>query len=210
MNAPSQARRENWQPLTLLIIGIAAVLVVFFRFVPTGVRGWNFVPAGALFLFAGARMRPGALLLLPFVPLLATDLYFYEVKGYPFPLPSYFCYGLYVVLGWALARHTESPLSIGAAALSGSILFFLVTNGAVWLGHVLHPEQYTSAPFQYAPNLAGLIDCYKEGLPFYRGTFLSDILFTAVFFGAHAVLSRAYFPAERIGMVPAQSTEVLE
>jgi hypothetical protein len=210
MNAPSQTRRENWQPLTYLILVVAAALVVIFRLVPYGVRGYNFVPAGAMLVFAGARLRPGPLYLVLVLPMAVTDAFFYATKGWSVPIASYLGYGLYLFLGWALARNSESPLRIGAAGIGASVLFFLVTNGAVWFGHVLHPEQYVGAPFQYAPTLAGLLDCYEKGLPFFRGTFLSDVIFTAAFFGAHAVFSRAYFPAERIGVVPAQSTEILE
>jgi hypothetical protein len=35
-------------------------------------------------------------------------------------------------------------------------------------------------------------------LPFHRGTLLSDLGFTGFLFGLHAVLSRAYFPSERV------------
>ena len=38
----------------------------------------------------------------------------------------------------------------------------------------------------YAKNLAGLIECYEMAIPFFRNTFLSDILFSFVLFSVYA------------------------
>ena len=203
MNPNSPSRSDNWRPLALMIVVVAALLVVFFRFVPTGVRGYNFVPAGAMLILAGARLRPGPMMLLPLVPLLATDLYFYDVKGWPFPFFNYFSYALYTMGGWWLLRKSESPLKIGAMAIAGSVQFFLITNFGVWLDHAVNPAVHAGDYLRYSADFAGLMHCYEMGLPFARGTFLSDFVFTGVFFAAHAILARVYFPAER----PATTSE---
>ena len=77
-------------------------------------------------------------------------------------------------------------------AFGGGLMFFLVSNFGSWVEKALP---------HYEHSLRGLIDCYVAAIPFYRGTFLGDVVFTAVFFGAHAVLSRVYFPAERVNPV---------
>ena len=59
------------------------------------------------------------------------------------------------------------------AGLVGSVLFFLITNAAAWL---VLPE--------YTKDVAGLINSYVAGLPFFRGTLTGDLLFTTVFFGS--------------------------
>ena len=51
------------------------------------------------------------------------------------------------------------------------------------------------------------MNCYAAAVPFYRGTLLGDVLFGASLFGAHAALSRAYFPAERVAAVPHAEAE---
>jgi hypothetical protein len=201
MNSESQTRNDNWRPLALMIVIVAALLVVFFRFVPTGVRGYNFVPAGAMLILAGARLRPGLVYLLPLLPLLATDFYFYQVKGYAFPFFSYVCYALYTMGGWWLLRNSEKPLRIGTMAIVGSIQFFLITNFGVWLGHALNPAIHANDDLRYSADIAGLLHCYEMGIPFARGTFLSDIVFTGMFFAAHAILARKWFPAERVDFV---------
>ena len=73
--------------------------------------------------------------------------------------------GAFVIQGW-------SPLRIGASALVGSVGFFLISNFAVWMTGIMYPL-----------TLGGLATCYVAGLPFFRNALISDMLFTAVFFG---------------------------
>ena len=189
-----------------MILGAAAILVLVIRFIPYEHRMPNFVPVGALFLFAGARLKPGPLWLLPFGLLAGIDLYFLGVNNWdPSPF-TYLSYALYLVLGWSLLRQSESPVRIGGVPVVGSIVFFLLTNFGVWLQHVIKPELFVGAPFQFPASFGGLMNCYEVALPFYRGTIIADLVFTAAFFTAHALFARVYFPAERV--LPATSTEV--
>jgi hypothetical protein len=55
-----------------------------------------------------------------------------------------------------------------AAALSGGMLFFFVTNFGVWLQGGL-----------YAHSWDGLLQCYINALPFLRNTLLGDVFFSA-------------------------------
>ena len=174
-------RNENWRPLALILAAIAVVLVVVFRLMPYGIRGANFVPVGAMFLFVAARLRPGLWYLLPFATSAGLDLYFYAEKSWSFPLWNYACYAIYLAIGWSMLRKSASPSRLGIAALAGSLQFFLITNFAVWMSHMAHPELYVGAPFQYPPTLAGLMECYTAGLPFCRSTFVSDLIFTGAF-----------------------------
>ncbi|MFT5621758.1 MAG: hypothetical protein ACI9QR_002098 [Flavobacteriaceae bacterium] len=36
----------------------------------------------------------------------------------------------------------------------------------------------------YPKTIVGLVECYSMAIPFYKATFLSDMIFTGVFFGA--------------------------
>ena len=62
-----------------------------------------------------------------------------------------------------------------------SAQFYLVTNFGAWL----------ALPEYYSRTLAGLLECYVNGLPFYRDTIIGDVCFAAVFFGAYALLTQA-------------------
>jgi hypothetical protein len=67
------------------------------------------------------------------------------------------------------------------APLTGSVVFFLITNFAVWLG-----------PW-YAHTVAGLIKCFTLAIPFYRNTLIGDVVFTAAIFGIVFVVEKYKF-----------------
>jgi len=87
------------------------------------------------------------------------------------------------------------PLLIVPMLLSSSLIFFLVTNFAVWAFSPL-----------YAANAAGLIKCYVAGLPFLRNMAEGDLFWGLVLFGG-------YWLAQDIraakGEVPAAGTVAL-
>ncbi len=184
---------RSWQPLTLALILAACVLTVLLRLklIPTP---WNLTPVGALALFAGARLRSWQAFALPPLLLFLTDVLVAQHFGYGLFYPAMpFVYGsflLNVLLGRWLAD-TENPFAVGGAALAGSVQFFLVSNLGVWLTSVATPD----SPHSYPATLSGLWACYAAGVPFYRGTFAGDLLFSAILFGAHAWLTRTVFAA---------------
>ncbi len=192
---PTQPASPYFKPMTLALAGLA-VLAAASALLPQTVRPWNFAALGALALFVTARLRfPVALLVLA-TALVVKELGVYLAYGYEPHPPTWFCLAGYAVLGWTL-RDSESPLRIGATTIGASLLFFITTNFMSWLEQAL--------PYGY--SFEGLVNCYVAAIPFYRGTFLSDTAFTAALFGAHAVLSHAYFPAERVGAVPESVNE---
>ena len=44
----------------------------------------------------------------------------------------------------------------------------------------------------YPHNLAGLITCYEMGIPFFRSTLLSDVIYSGVLFGAFELAQRRF------------------
>jgi hypothetical protein len=76
--------------------------------------------------------------------------------------------------------------------MAGYVLFFLITNAAAWLGN---------ARAYYEPHtLATLLQAYGEGLEYLRyrpGEVFGGPLCVGIVFGAHALLARVYYPAER-------------
>jgi len=205
MNQTELKSPVNWRPLALLVVLAASLMVVAFRLMPYGIRGANFVPAGALFLFAGARLRPRWLLPVAFISVLAVDIYFYSANEWQFPFFSYIGYALYITLGWAMLSRPSRLLRVFGTAVAGSVVFFLVTNFGVWLEHVIRPEYFANQDLKYPPDLGGLLLCFEKAIPFYRGTFLSDMVFGVFFFAGYAVLAKAYFPAESVAAAEVRS-----
>jgi hypothetical protein len=189
---PAEPRHK---PMTVALAAVGALtaglLAAWVASLPPDERPWNLSVIGALGLFAAARLGFWPAFAFVILAIGLKDAAFYFLGNMePYPL-SYLYFAGYAAIGWLLLRRTESPTRIGATALGTSMLFFLISNFVSWL------EQ--ARPYGY--SLGGLMDSYAAGIPFYKGTFVGDLLFTGVLFGAHAVLSHAYFPAERVAVV---------
>jgi uncharacterized protein DUF6580 len=191
--------QTRFKPMTLALAGVA-VLAAAISLLPPTDRPWNLSPIGALGLFAAARLGFWPAIGLTALALGLKDLSLILDRGWE-PAPfTWLCFAAYVALGWALLRRTESPFKIGGATLAASLIFFLVSNFGSWIGQAL--------PYGY--SFAGLIDCYVAGIPFYRGTLIGDLVFSGGLFAAHAALSRAYFPAERVAVLTVESNSEME
>jgi hypothetical protein len=191
---PHPDRPTRIKPMTLALTA-AGVLAGWTALLPESVRPWNFAAVGAVGLFAAARLRFGTAVAVVVLALAVKDAGYYLIRDWsPEPL-SWVAFLAYLLVGRGFLRNTEAPLRIGTGAVLASLLFFAVSNFGSWLGQAL--------PYGY--SFAGLMDCYRAAIPFYRGTFAGDLAFTGLLFGLHAALSRAYFPAERVALQPERS-----
>lgn len=142
----------------------------------------NLTPIAAMALFGGAHFAsPLAAVAVPLSAMVLSDL----LLGFGLHPVMPFVYGSFaftVCLGrWLRAR--RSPLAIALAAVSGSLVFFVVTNLGVWLVGDLYPR-----------TLDGLGTCYVAAIPFFRNTLAGDAFYAVVLFGGFALAQR-YFPA---------------
>jgi len=135
----------------------------------------NFTPVLAVALFGGAMLPGRAAFAVPLTALFLSDL----ALGNPFGWMTAVVYGAFLASAgigrWLRARRTWPRTAL--AAVGGSLLFYAVTNFAVWAlpgGH---------APL-YPPTLQGLAECYWAGLPFLRNGLAGDLFWTVVLFGA--------------------------
>ena len=157
----------------LVLLIIAAALRV------SGVLPYNFTPVAAIALFGGAMFSNRALaFVVPMIIMFASDLI---IGLHPLMYAVYGSLLLIVLIGHFI-RKNPTMLRAVVGALGGSVLFFLITNAAVWYGSA-----------HYAQDFSGLISSYIAGIPFFRGTLVGDVLFTAVFFGSFK-LAEARFP----------------
>jgi len=137
---------------------------------------FHFTPVAAALLFFGARV-PRSKMLTPVALLIVSDIYLNKfVYGYPLgwdQTVTWFWYLAIILLGGALARNT-SVTRLVTASLIASVSFFLISNFAVW----------TVSREMYPATWQGLMTCYIAAIPFFRNTVVSDLLFSAAFFGA--------------------------
>lgn len=134
----------------------------------------NFAPIAAMALFGGVYLNRGYAIAIPIIALFISDI----LIGFYSPTVMVSVYGSFALTGllglWL--RKRKSPRSVVLAAVGSSVLFFLVTNFAVWLGG------------WYPRNLTGLAECYTLALPFFRNTILGDLFYTGVFFGGYELV----------------------
>lgn len=132
----------------------------------------NFAPIAAIALFSGTYFTDRKLaLIVPIIAMIISDAFigFYN----PFIMISvYLCFILSAVLGFYLKNHKNLPNIIGASLLS-SVLFYLITNYAVWAFGRLYPQTFT-----------GLMQSYTLAIPFFRWTLLGDLFYVTVMFGS--------------------------
>ncbi len=143
----------------------------------------NATPIAAMALFGGAYLTDRRLaLLIPLAAMLLSDL----LLGLHSLLPVvYGAFVLTVLLGrWLRGRIT--PPRVAAATLASSVLFFVVTNFAVWAWGGLYPK-----------TPAGLAEAYIAAIPFFRNTLVGDAVYTVVLFGGYALLERLALGAAR-------------
>ncbi len=82
-----------------------------------------------------------------------------------------------------------------SCSLSGSILFFILTNFAVWTFSQWYPH-----------NIQGLIECYMMAVPFFKNTLLGDLFYASVIFGCYEILAQ---PREKLHFIFAKSNSKL-
>lgn len=147
------------------------ILAVGFRLLP---HPPNFAAVGALAMFAGTHEKGLAKTLWPLSAMLLSDavIGFYDFRVM---LSVYGSFALIALFGQWLKRGASLERFF-FASIAGSLLFYLVTNFAVWAFSNL-----------YTKNAAGLLLSYILALPFFRNTLLSDLFFTGAFFAVYAL-----------------------
>jgi hypothetical protein len=155
------------KPRTLIILGLICFAAIA-RFLP---HPANFAPVAAVALFSGVYLDKRASLIVPLVAMMVSD---YFIGFHNVILFTWGSMALVGLIGW-LVRRKKNVWTVMGGSLLGSIIFFLITNAAVWfMGH---------GDF-YPLNLSGLLLSYQYGLPFFRNTLLGDLTYVGVLFGA--------------------------
>lgn len=166
--------KKNFTSRTIFIIALIFI-GSFLRLIPH----WpNFTPIAAIALFGGTFFNKKFLaFFIPFVALLISDLI---IGFHEYMLAVYISFAITVSLGFLL-RKNIGILSMLTTSVVSSVIFFLITNFAVWL----------SSPF-YTQNIHGLLNCYYMGLPFINNMILGDVFYNSIFFAIYIFSIRKF------------------
>ncbi len=161
---------------TTLIFGLIA-LAVAGRLIP---HPDNFTPLAGMALFVGALLPGWRAAAAVLAALVVSDVMLGFTPDHA-SVAIYGCFLASVALGrWLAGSDGERTwMKVGMAALGGSLLFFIITNFAVWLA----PHAFNDT--NYAHTLDGLMECYAMALPFLRNAIAGDLFWTAMLFGLY-------------------------
>jgi hypothetical protein len=163
----------------LIVLTGIVVAAAFSRLVP---HPANVTPIAAMALFGGAYVANRKLAyVLPLAAMLLSDVVLaFTVYGASVltsqQLAVYLCIVATAAMG-RLIRNRRSVLEVGGVTLASSVMFYMITNFAVWASGSLYPISW-----------AGLAACYVAAIPFFRNSLLGDMGFAAVLFGGFALL----------------------
>ncbi len=131
----------------------------------------NVAPITALALFGGVYLDKKFAFIVPLAALLISDYFIGFYSGMEWTYASFVAIGL---IGLWLKNHNSVAMTV-SASLTGSVLFFIVTNFGVWL----------SSQVTYPHSFAGLVECYVAAIPFFRNTLLGDVVYVGAMFGLY-------------------------
>ncbi|WP_343690692.1 DUF6580 family putative transport protein [Chitinophaga sp.] len=189
--------REN------LMIAALIFLAIISRVITNNLQLWNFNAIGAAALFGGMMIRNKRVAyLLPILTLFISDLFlqlFTNVQTFygAYIGQLFFVYGAFLLTARIATRIKKADaLTVLIASVGTGVLFFLVTNFGTFLTTNLYPHTFS-----------GLVSCYAAGIPFYKegdlfssfalNGILGNVFFSAVLFGAHALIKQISFQPKK-------------
>lgn len=167
-----------------LVIAVSLISIgILLRLVP---HPANFAPITAIALFGGAILPRRYGLWVPLAAMMLSD----SIIGFHnLILVTWGCFGLIALTSsyWLKKFTFVRGLSI---TMASSLFFFVVTNFAVWVKSGMYEHTWS-----------GLVRCYEMALPFFRATFLSDLIYSFAFFGLYFVATK-YSYRHFVNLVP--------
>lgn len=158
----------------LLLIIALVMVAIFARLIP---HLPNFTPVGAVAIFSGHYLPKKFAYIIPLAIMLVSDsiVGFYSLQ---IMAAVYLSFLISVWLGStiSLSRPVGPTLR---STLAGSVIFFLITNAAVWAYSPMYP-----------PTFSGLWESYWSALPFFRNTVLGDLFYVSVLFTGYSLLPK--------------------
>lgn len=146
---------------------------------------WNFSPVAAMALFSGAYFRNKSVaFVVPLIAMVITDAI---IGFYPGIWVVYAAFLVITCVGFLLQNRIRI-IPVIVASLSSSIIFFILTNFALFYPTTLYPH-----------TLQGIIDSYVAAIPFFGNTVIGDLFYCCVLFGGYELIKRFYPAVAKAG-----------
>jgi hypothetical protein len=171
------------------VFSLTALVVVaaLYRIIPN--RPMGFAPQIAIALFAGSIIKDKKYsFALPLLSMLISDALYQvlymagisTIKGfYGGQFVNYVLFVSLTIFGFYINKN--KLLQIAAGCLAAPTAYFLASNFMVWIG---------GGGFGHPKTLAGLMQTYTDGIPFYTNSLWATALFAGILFGGYALLTQ--------------------
>ena len=168
----------------ILLIVALIVIGILGRMIP---HPPNFTPIIAIALLASHVFKNKWIVILtPLMAMWISDLVLnnYRYTGHHdggflvFSSSSLWVYGPIIciaLLGTVLIKKVKIS-NIALSSISGSLIFFLVSNFGVWISGTMFPK-----------SLFGLIECYTFALPFFGNALVGDLVYCTILFTSYSL-----------------------
>ena len=171
-------KRSN---INITIAVVLVLIAVSARIVNAGLSLPNFVPIAAIGLFSGAMLKANRALafLIPMLGQFLADVYFQfftNIPGFYGVTGQLFTYvAILSTTAVGTLVNQPKPLRVLGYTIGASLVFFLVSNFGFfaegWNGY----------------SIAGLSKTFIDAIPFYKNSFMSDMLGSALLFGGYFI-----------------------
>lgn len=175
----------------IILAGGLILLAVVARIVNYELSIYNLAPVAAIGLFSGAVLKNKKYsYLFTFMAMFISDVYiefFTSMKGF-YDISQFFVYGaLLLITFMGTTMKSQKPLRIAGYSIAGSTIFFILSNFGTFLTGY------------WGTGVEGLTTTYLMALPFYTkmgteffvNTYIGDLVFSGMLFGAYALLQDA-------------------
>lgn len=179
------SNNSNWLPTASnprSAVGAAAAMIgicVLARLLP---HPPNVSPVASLAVFGGAFFATKRMAIaVPLLAMLVSDL----VLGFHGAMVAVYASLAISVLIGRHVRRRPNLRRIAGATLASSIVFFVLSNLAVWM-------------MWYPTTLSGLTTCFAAAVPFFQNSLVGNAFFSSVVFGSAAMMQSRDKFARRI------------
>jgi hypothetical protein len=171
-------KKNNLIVLLFIALGLLMRLIPQFQHSAIGTM---FSPVAAIALFSGFYLSKRWALIVPMAIMLISD-YFIGYYNVWLMASVYGSFLITILLGMILKKYRY----VIPASLLSSLLFFLITNFAVWYFMGWYPK-----------TIEGLWLCFAMALPFFKSSIIGNLMYTGLFFGIYELSKQTIWITKR-------------
>lgn len=166
---------------------IAVILILLAAISRVMMYPHNFSPMIGMAVFGGAVIKDKRLAFaLPLFSMFLSDVMFEVFNIAPGfwgwgQLAGYGIFALITIIAFSLKK--INVWRVAGYSILSSVIFFLLSNLSFFV--IDNPVYHT-----YSNDLNGFVNCYISALPFFKTSFIADLVYSGVLFGGYYLMNK--------------------